>query len=375
MASAEPGRRWSSARRHARGRARGAGLCLLTVLFASGALARSGWAQPPGDCAGAIEVVTLTIAPGFEDELLRAIRAHLRAELAPRGVCVVDGEPDRAAAADQAVPAGEEAAVPVARVALLRIEDRVAVRVDYPRSGGTAERTLSVAAVPPAGRGLAIGLAASDLLTPRWLGAPETPRAPGVTRAEDDQPAITARAPTTLAEPAEVAHRDGLSLAAALAGERFAAGVTWLGPTIAAAWHRGRAGFTLHAGARRGEPLVAPHGEIELAGLHLGAAASSRLLGAERGWQLRAGAGADLARIAVRGRAVPGATSQRSSAVTVVPRAELLVGRALTEALRLGLGVTLALPLRPVRAADAGVPVGGVAGLGIGALARLEFAP
>jgi hypothetical protein len=299
-------------------------------------------AEPP--CARAERWVAFAATADLDPAFLAAARAHLAAELAPRGVAVCAG--------DDAGPGR-----PAARFQLAGQADRVIfLRIIDDATSTTVERRIDLSTVPQAGRALAFGLAADELLASSWTA----PTLPSTSTKPPSTVVVTAPAAASESRSAPV----GL-LGVAASGQSFGGGPFLAGPELVLGAARGRLGIAGRAGLRRGAAIDADHGRIGFDDVH--GALRLRVAVTPPSWSLAFGpaVACELARVHVSGEPDASAVAREGSGLAITAwlgaSAAVRVGRALVLELDAGVGQALL----PVRARDAGVVVGGVAGVGL----------
>ena len=285
--------------------------------------------------------VLFEVAPELEADFAEAARAHLAAELQARGVavCVASSGDGPAALARVSVAGALQGSV------TLRIEDDVAQTI--------VERRIDFAKVPPQGRALTFGLAADELLGVGWASVIAHKQA-------TETPVVEEK--TSVVTPAiQIVKADRFALLAINAAT-FLSGLRFAGPQLVLAQRIGRFVPELRAGLRWGNSLSATHGQASFSDLNIGVGAS--WVATPLHWNTWVGPtfGVELSRVAVRGEATQGASSQQGQAVGSIAHLGCMGVVRLSSLLRLAATITGGYTLVPVRAADAGQDLGGVAG-------------
>jgi len=280
-------------------------------------------------------------ASELDADFAEAARAHLAAELEARGVavCVSSSGDGLAALARVSVAGALQGSV------TLRIEDDVAQTI--------VERRIDFAKVPPQGRALTFGLAADELLGVGWASV-IAPKQAAKT------PVVEANA-SVVAPATQIAKADRFVLLS-INASTFLSGLRFAGPQLVLAQKMGRFVPELRAGLRWGNSLSATHGQAAFSDLNIGVGAS--WVATPLHWNTWIGPtfGVEFSRVAVRGEATQGASSQQGQAVGSFAHAGCMGVVRVSARLRLAANLTGGYTLVPVRAADAGQDLGGVAG-------------
>lgn len=295
---------------------------LIGVWLASVGLARA--------CAPAARGwVLFQLSPDFDAAFAEAARAHLAAELEPRGVAVCTellsdtSRPPLARVFVQGAPDG---------VAVLRIEDDV--------TQTTVERRIDFSHVPSQGRALTFGLATDELLGVGWASV------------------VAKRAP-----PAEVARPLATPLHQMTLGldvSSFTNGPTLAGPAFVFSTTRGRWSPRLRLGARYGPSLGAVHGDVTFREWHAGLGLAWLITPDRGAWQIGPTIDAEMLRVTVQGQAQAGALAGRGDAWAALATAGLIAHWRVNRTVFVSSRVCGGYVLAPVRAADAGQRVGGM---------------
>lgn len=279
------------------------------------------------------EWVLFTLSGNFDAAFAEAARAHLAAELEPRGVAVCTELPaaSRAVALARVFVEGSEDGL-----AVLRIEDDV--------TQTTVERKIDFSRVPREGRALTFGLAADELLGVGWASV-VAKRAPPAT--------IGAKVAVPIAEP-------GFQLKVAFDASAYHQGPTLAGPALVFGATRGHWLPELRLGMRYGNAITAPHGEVAFSDIHVGVFTSWYVTPRQARWRLGPVAGAEILRVNVQGQANAGALAGQGQSWALVASGGLAAAFNLNRSVFLSARLCGGYALVPVRASDAGQRVGGV---------------
>lgn len=231
-------------------------------------------------------------------------------------------------------------------------------------------RDVDLAEVSDDGRGLAVAVAADELLRASWAeltlqDAPEPAMAPP----PEVESTLKASMAAAYREPPAVRQ----SLGARFAIEHHTGGQTWLGgDALLGLWFGERVGGELRVGARDGLTIEADNGRVESSAFLGAAALRVALIERGRALEVTAGAGISAASVQLSGRAAEGALQSEGAAFGIGLHAGASVGLQVAGPLELRLDLEVGAPLREVEAVDAQRVVsstGGVAlqgGLGLG---------
>jgi hypothetical protein len=297
--------------------------------------------------------VLFEVALELDAAFAEGARAHLAAELEPRGVAVC-----RQASADMRAP--------LARVSVAGMLDgNVTLRIEDEVAETTVERRIDFAKVPPQGRALTFALAADELLGVGWATV--------IARKAAAETAVvqTKAAATTPPVALDKASTIGVLF---INTSTFVSGLRFAGPQFMLARSFGRFVPEVRTGFRWGSSLEATHGQASFSDLNLAIGAS--WIATPLGWNgwVGPGVGIEVSRVSVRGDAALGASSQQGQGMAAVAHAGFMGVLPLSKLLRLAANVTGGYALIPVRAADSGQSLGGVekfvvqANLGLGAM-------
>lgn len=313
------------------------------MLTGRGALAQ---AEPEPECNGrkpwVMLVTRLPIA------FAATVRSDLRAGLGPSNIQVCAEPP----------PAGGE---PLARVVIEQRDTRgagysldVTDSVTHKRVG----RDLVLDRLPADGHGLALAVAAEELLRAAWaelalrgVHSPETAAPPEV------------RAIVDRAERPAAPARWFVAVGGRLAFEHFLGGQSHYGGDLFAEVPlHGAVSASGAVGARRGLAVHAPHGVIRSSALSAELALSLTLL-KRTGLDIDVSISSRVLRLRFEAEAEPGVSSRSSHDWVVVARAGLGVAFGRVGPLRSYSALGAGLPLRTFEAADSGDVVSGASEL------------
>jgi hypothetical protein len=329
------------------------------------ALGTSFWAQTArAACPPSVRpVVELFLEVEPPDRIIATtLETHLRSELGAREIDVCEA------------PAAPR--VPIARVRL---------RVDHPQAGPVVatiqigdevtdkrvERVLKLSKLPADSRATAVAAATDELLRASWAelvvdGAPEPliPPPPAVTRAV----AASIRVSPAAASRAVRWELGVLGEASSYPGHREALGARVLG----ALWFHPRVAGTGQVGASWGLSRSSANGSAWIDSMMLGVGGAFGLVPKDKWIGARLEASLNVLRAAMAAAANVGV---RSSSTTDWTASGQLGARGWidTGALRWMLGMAASMPLRPLRAADNGVTVTSIEGVGVEATAGVSF--
>ncbi len=292
--------------------------------------------------------VSFAVAANFEPAFAEAARAHLAAELGPRGLAVCLATE----------PGGPSRPAPRALLSVSGDPDgEVTLRIEDAATRTIVTRTLDFSAVPPPGRAVAFGLAADELLAAGWtnlaLRARRTPAAAGL-------PAVAAPGAAPAA-PIAAADRF-IRLSIAMAGDHYGGGLSLTGPDLQLALDRGPLSGHLRAGARWSTALAGPHGDVTFSDWHAALGLSALVLGSHHRLGLGPLISLETARVNVRGIPDGGATARQGTGWALIGRVGVTSFWQLSSAVRLALDLTGGQVIRPVYGADSGTRLGGVQG-------------
>lgn len=278
-----------------------------------------------------------------------AVRSELGAGLRPSNIDVCEREQGAA-----------EEALALLGVELTNAEqERYRLDVTDAVTRKRVSRELSLSALPPDGRALALAVAAEELLRASWAElALRGPHSAG-TEAPPEVRAVMDRAEPP--PPAPSPTRPS-ALGARLGFEHFGGGQSQLGGDVFAALPLGGAwGVVAALGARRSLSVDAPHGSIEGTGwgAELGLSAA---LWRRGGLDVAAFAGSRLLRLTLTPKAAEGVASQSQSGFAVSARAGLAFALGKPGVFRSYTALGAGHALRAFSAADTGEVVTGASG-------------
>ncbi len=353
---------WGAARAgsgaRARRRWRGPAALACGLVLAAGSGAR---AQAP--CTGSEQAwVAVAFAGEAWDAALRqAVLADLRAGLRLKGIdaCEQDASGAKSALAQLTLRAAERDRISVA----IEVHDALTEK--------RLSRELDLRALAPDARALAIAAASDELLRASWteLALQDAPRP------ARPAPEVVTRAVRSSLSPARVGSLER-ALGVGAAFEQHGGGASLLGGDLyLEQWLGERLGLELGLGLREGLRRDAPHGTVDTRALGGALALLFALLPREQALGLWGRLGLALSSVRVQGRARQGAATGGSGAgLDLHARAGLSGLLALGARVALRLTLELGLPLRAVRAADAGRAVTATTGVqghaGLGAEVR-----
>lgn len=300
------------------------------------------------DCLQTADWVLFEVDEGFGAAFTSAAKAHLAAELEPRGVVVCT----RITSASGTRP-------PLARVSVSRGADGIAIlRIEDDVTQTTVQRSLDFSRVPEQGRAITLGMAADELLGVGWSSV--------IARRQPATP-VTVQIPDGTPAPANLVT---LSMNASV----FRGGPSFLGPQLRLARMVSRLVPEVALGLRWGTALQGPHGQAEFSDVHAGAGTSWLLT--PLSWRFLLGpiVGVEANYVTVQGQAAPGSAAREGHGMGVTAQAGFMGTLTLTETLRFTALVGTGYVIRPVRASDAGQPIGGIqsfvvqAAFGLGAV-------
>jgi hypothetical protein len=272
----------------------------------------------------------------------------LRVELGSRGIdlCAAADGPDTAPIATIDVShSGEGAQIGV------EVRDRLtAKRVD---------REVDLAAVPADGRPLTLAVAADELLRASWA---ELALASAPPASAPVPPAVEEAVTRDLVRPSRSAPAVGFAAAAAI--EHWAGGATLYGPDLrVTAWLASRLAAGLRLGLRDSVTASAPDGQVHATGWVAGAGAKLQITP----WQ-RAGIDGvgrfDVERVSYLATPNPQARGSANAGIAVIAGAGAEGWVDLGASVRIAIEGFATVPVRSVRAQDAGRDVSSISGIG-----------
>jgi hypothetical protein len=279
--------------------------------------------------------------------LAEAVRSDLRAGLAPSDIDVC---------ASGSAPATE----PLARVVVVEVDAaraRFSIDVTDSVTHKRVGRDLALDQLPPDGRGLALAVAAEELLRASWAELALR----GVHSARTAAPPEV-RAVVEKAAPPPRARRF-TALGARLAFERFLGGQTHYGAELFGVVPLGEvAGGVLALGARRALSVRAPHGAIGATALSAEAGLSLMLL-RRGGLDLGTCVSGGLLRLSFEPEAAAGGSARAQTGLAVTSRVGLLLGFGSPGVVRCYSALGAGLPLQAFSASDDGGVVTGASQL------------
>ncbi len=280
------------------------------------------------------------------EELQTKLRAELGTALGRQGLTTCDAS----------------AAKGIAQVRFVRDDQSVNVVVDDKLTGKTLIRSFPPNAFPQDAQALAMALAASELLTAAWL---EIDRSQASRKPADPTPNAVNQIVDQQWRQRVIRQT---SVGVGFASEAFSGGETHLGAeAFMMHWLTSRWATDLGLGFRRGLPLTAPHGEVQMTSAGGSVGLTARLLG-QRTLLWIAGASLRAAWMVVEGRPATGAQGETAHALSAVARAStgVLLRAGSTFEWRLMLGV--GFPVVGVRGLDKNTVVAGASGMELSAL-------
>ena len=304
-------------------------VCLCAFL-ARGAKADPACAPLKGDW------VLFALSAEFDPGFAEAARAHLAAELEPRGVSVCTRPPT--VAANNALARVFVSGSPDG-VAILRIEDDV--------TQTTVQRKIDFSRVPSEGRALTFGLAADELLGVGWASAvAKTPPAAEIV-AQGVPPTPPRSRPYHASVAFDVAtYRQGPTLG---------------GPAASLSMSVGHWVPEVRFGMRYGPSLTAEHGEVAFRDLHAALGTTWLVQPLAPRFQWGPVVAIELQRVDVQGQAQRGGSARQGQSWAALAQGGLAGAWKVNRAAFVSARLTAGYVLLPVRAADAGQSVGGIA--------------
>jgi hypothetical protein len=232
-------------------------------------------------------------------------------------------------------------------------------------------RDLSLAVVPPDALGLAVALAAEELLHASWI---EAALAPPPAPAPPPVPRPVPVAVRTVNEATVAQLPRAFTTQAALVGavERAGGGQTGIGADVRLAWG-GRLTVGTRVGARASPDVASAHGTVHAHDLLAGLAVAWALVPRDRRWGGELFARGDVLDVQVSGDAAAGGRGTSGSALGVLAGGGVGGWVSLGAPWRLVAEVAVEGPVRAVTASDAGSVATGLSGavlggaLGVGA--------
>jgi hypothetical protein len=284
----------------------------------------------------------------------QSVAAHLKLELASRGISLC------------LAPAREDAAAPLAVVELRLGEPNLLdVAIEDPATGKRLTRQVALDGIPLDARPLGIALAADELLRASWLEASmeqaQVAREPLAPQATD---AVKGGANESLNVPVRApSARAWLSVLGA--GEHSTGGQSFGGFDARAGWG-GNVEIAGRVGYRVGASVSAAHGSIESSALLGGVSLGYSIARPEASWGAEVFLRGDVDRIAFVGQAATGATGGAGSAVALLAGGGASAWLSPGRAWRLVGEISLAAAIRPVAAVDAGEEASSLSGAIVG---------
>jgi hypothetical protein len=280
---------------------------------------------------------------------LPAIAELLRVELESRGIDLDAG----------AEGCGND---PIATIVVTRSERgaQIVVEVRDQLTAKRVAREVDLAAVPADSRTLTLAVAAAELLRASWaeLALANAPP-PTVTVPSAIEEALTRE----LVRPSASSPTAGFGAAAAI--EHWTGGSTLYGADLGVmAWLAPRLATVLRLGVRAGATASAPDGQVRASAWVAGADAALRVTP----WQadgIDAVARVNLEEVSYFAVPNPTAHGSSESGLALVAGAGAQGWFALSASIRLAIEGLVMVPIRPVRAQDAGRDVTAVSGVGV----------